>query len=56
MLSFTERPGRYLLIAAMNKGLHVLMHKPIANRLYEGRLVMRTAGPERLPYRARFAR
>jgi predicted dehydrogenase len=30
-------------IAAMNKGKHVLMHKPIANRLYEGRLVMETA-------------
>ena len=29
-------------IAAMKKGLHVLMHKPIANRLYEGRLVMKT--------------
>jgi len=30
-------------IAAMKKGKHVLMHKPIANRLYEGRLVMKTA-------------
>jgi len=30
-------------IAAMKKGKHVLMHKPIANRLYEGRLVLRTA-------------
>ncbi len=30
-------------IAAMRKGKHVLMHKPIANRLYEGRLVLRTA-------------
>ena len=30
-------------IAAMRKGKHVLMHKPIANRLYEGRLVMKTA-------------
>jgi len=29
-------------IAAMKKGKHVLMHKPIANRLYEGRLVMKT--------------
>jgi predicted dehydrogenase len=29
-------------IAAMKSGRHVLMHKPIANRLYEGRLVMRT--------------
>ena len=30
-------------IAAMKKGKHVLMHKPIANRLHEGRLVMDTA-------------
>jgi len=30
-------------IAAMKKGRHVLMHKPIANRLYEGRLVLETA-------------
>jgi predicted dehydrogenase len=30
-------------IAAMKKGKHVLMHKPIANRLYEGRLVLQTA-------------
>jgi predicted dehydrogenase len=30
-------------IAAMNGGKHVLMHKPIANRLYEGRLVVETA-------------
>jgi hypothetical protein len=30
-------------IAAMKKGKHVLMHKPIANRLYEGRLVLETA-------------
>jgi predicted dehydrogenase len=29
-------------IAAMKKGLHVLMHKPVANRLYEGRLVQET--------------
>ncbi len=29
-------------IAAMKKGKHVLMHKPIANRLYEGRLVRET--------------
>jgi predicted dehydrogenase len=32
-----------IAIAAMNKGLHVVMHKPIANRLYEGRLVIETA-------------
>ncbi|MEW6235223.1 MAG: Gfo/Idh/MocA family oxidoreductase [Candidatus Omnitrophota bacterium] len=30
-------------IAAMKKGKHVLMHKPIANRLREGRLVLETA-------------
>ncbi|NLF69254.1 MAG: Gfo/Idh/MocA family oxidoreductase [Candidatus Anammoximicrobium sp.] len=30
-------------IAAMKKGKHVVMHKPIANRLYEGRLVLETA-------------
>jgi hypothetical protein len=29
-------------IAAMKKGRHVLMHKPIANRLAEGRLVLNT--------------
>jgi len=30
-------------IAAMNRGKHVLMHKPIANRLHEGRLVLDAA-------------
>ena len=30
-------------IAAMRKGKHVLMHKPIANRLHEARLVIETA-------------
>lgn len=30
-------------IAAMKKGKHVLMHKPIANRVYEGRRVVETA-------------
>ena len=30
-------------IAAMEKGKHVVMHKPVANRLYEGRLVVETA-------------
>jgi predicted dehydrogenase len=30
-------------IAAMKKGLHVLMHKPIANRMYEARLAIETA-------------
>jgi len=29
-------------IAAMKRGKHVLMHKPVANRLYEGRLVAET--------------
>ena len=32
-----------LSIAAMTKGKHVLLHKPIANRLYEGRRVVETA-------------
>jgi len=30
-------------IAAMKRGKHVLMHKPVANRLYEARLVIETA-------------
>jgi predicted dehydrogenase len=30
-------------VAAMRKGLHALMHKPIANRMSEGRLVLETA-------------
>jgi|HubBroStandDraft_1064217.scaffolds.fasta_scaffold23254_1 hypothetical protein len=30
-------------IAAMKKGKHVVMHKPIANRLYEARQVLETA-------------
>lgn len=30
-------------IDAMKRGKHVLMHKPIANRVYEGRLVVKTA-------------
>ena len=30
-------------IAAMNKGKHVLMHKPLANRVREARLVIETA-------------
>lgn len=30
-------------VAAMKRGKHVLMHKPVANRLYEGRLVVKTA-------------
>jgi len=32
-----------IAIAAMKQGKHVLMHKPIANRLREGRLVLETA-------------
>jgi predicted dehydrogenase len=32
-----------IAIAAMKKGKHVLMHKPIANRLHEARLVIETA-------------
>jgi hypothetical protein len=32
-----------IAIAAMNQGKHVLMHKPIANRLQEARLVIETA-------------
>ena len=32
-----------IAIAAMNKGKHVMMHKPIANRLEEARLVIETA-------------
>ena len=30
-------------VAAMNQGKHVLMHKPLANRLHEARLVIETA-------------
>ncbi|HTZ59512.1 MAG TPA: Gfo/Idh/MocA family oxidoreductase [Acidobacteriaceae bacterium] len=30
-------------IAAMRKGKHVIMHKPLANRMYEARLVIETA-------------
>jgi len=32
-----------IAIAAMNQGKHVLMHKPIANRIRESRLVLETA-------------
>lgn len=32
-----------IAIAAMRKGKHVLMHKPLANRLLEARLVIQTA-------------
>ncbi|MHB8899127.1 MAG: Gfo/Idh/MocA family protein [Thermoguttaceae bacterium] len=30
-------------IAAMKRGLHVMMHKPLANRMAEGRMVVETA-------------
>lgn len=33
----------YIAVAAMRKGKHVMTHKPIANRLYEGRLALATA-------------
>jgi len=32
-----------IAIAAMRKGKHVMVHKPLANRMYEGRLVVETA-------------
>ena len=32
-----------IAMAAMKKGQHVMMHKPLANRLHEGRLVVETA-------------
>jgi hypothetical protein len=32
-----------IAVAAMRKGKHVLMHKPLANRLHEARLVVETA-------------
>jgi hypothetical protein len=32
-----------IAVAAMKKGKHVLMHKPMANRLHEARLVIQTA-------------
>jgi len=32
-----------IAVAAMNKGKHVLVHKPLGNRMYEGRLVVETA-------------
>ncbi len=33
----------YIAVAAMNRGKHVLMHKPLGNRMYEGRKVVETA-------------
>jgi predicted dehydrogenase len=35
-------------IAAMNKGKHVMVHKPLANRMHEGRLVVETARKTKL--------
>lgn len=32
-----------ICVAAMKKGKHVAVHKPLANRMYEGRLVVETA-------------
>jgi hypothetical protein len=32
-----------IAVAAMNRGKHVMTHKPLANRMYEGRLVVETA-------------
>jgi len=32
-----------IAVAAMNRGKHVMVHKPLANRMYEGRLVVETA-------------
>ena len=37
-----------IAIAAMKKGKHVLVHKPLANRLYEGRRVVETARETKL--------
>ena len=31
----------YISITAMKKGKHVVIHKPIANRMYEARLTSR---------------
>ena len=33
----------YVSVAAMKKGKHVVIHKPLANRMYEAKLVMKTA-------------
>ena len=33
----------YISVAAMKKGKHVVIHKPLANRMYEAKLVMKTA-------------
>ncbi|MBL0161793.1 MAG: Gfo/Idh/MocA family oxidoreductase [Bryobacterales bacterium] len=35
-------------VAAMKKGKHVMMHKPLANRMFEARLVIETARKTRL--------
>ena len=36
-----------IAIAAMKKGKHVIVHKPLANRLQEARLVIETARADR---------
>lgn len=36
-------------VAAMRKGIGVVMHKPLANRMYEQRLVIETARKTRVP-------
>jgi hypothetical protein len=38
----------YLAIAAMKKGKHVITHKPIANRMSEGRLAIETANKSKV--------
>lgn len=37
-----------IALAAMNKGKHVMVHKPLANRMYEGRRVVETAQKTKL--------
>ncbi len=37
-----------IAIAALKKGKHVMVHKPIANRMYEGRLLVETARKTKL--------
>lgn len=38
-----------IAVAALKKGIRVMMHKPLANRVYEGRLVVDTARKTNLP-------
>ena len=37
-----------IAVAALKKGKHVMVHKPIANRMYEGRLAVETARKTKL--------